>query len=651
MSNRAFFSSTLSDFLNLSAEEIIGRIAKHHTQSIEHTQTFAWTEQVNALKELEQLNNTDGHIYFEFLIPRMGKRADVILVHRGVIFVLEFKVGSADFYQADIRQCHGYALDLKNFHKGSHNKHIVPVLVSTKAKSNKALCQYDNDQVANPLESNGSNLARLIEDTASLTNAASFDAYEWEKSGYLPTPTIIEAAQALYGNHKVEDISKSEAGNKNLSVTSEQLLDLIHQARLNKKKVICFVTGVPGAGKTLVGLNIANQHSNTEDNEYSVFLSGNGPLVTVLQEALAIDKSKRESTTKAEARRQTSQFIQNIHRFRDEALDGSVPPEKVAIFDEAQRAWNAQQASKFMQSKRNQPHFNKSEPEFLIEVMDRHKDWAFIIALIGGGQEINTGEAGLAGWLDALKNQFSYWDVYCSDKLLSGEYVSEGINLDNICEINKLKSLHLSTSMRSFRAEALSSFVHHVVAGDATNALAISKTLRGNFPLFITRDLKSAKQWVRHKSRANESKGILASSNGIRLKAEGIFVKNRFDPVAWFLNGHDDIRACHFLEEVATEFDVQGLELDWCLVAWDADYRHNGKRFEHWKFKGTKWQRRRSEEDKKYLENAYRVLLTRARQGMVVFIPKGSEDDCTRLQEFYDETYSYLVSCGFQTII
>ncbi|MBV7299035.1 DUF2075 domain-containing protein [Enterovibrio paralichthyis] len=650
MSNRAFYSSTLEGFLNTPAEHIIGEIAKHHTQRLEHSQTYAWEAQINVLQCLKGLEDKSGQIYFEFLIPRMGKRADVVFLYHGIVFVLEFKIGSSRFHSSDIRQAHGYALDLKNFHKGSHNKHIVPLLVATNAEGfDQALC-YEDDLVASPLLSNGNNLCELIESVAQQTNATFLEVNEWAASGYLPTPTIIEAAQALYADHAVQDIARNEADTQNLGVTSKQLLELIHQARVEKKKLICFVTGVPGAGKTLVGLNIANTHSNPKDNEYSVFLSGNGPLVTVLQEALAIDKSSRQSITKAAARRETSQFIQNIHRFRDEALNGSTPPEKVAIFDEAQRAWDATQASAFMQRKRNQPNFNKSEPEFLIEVMDRHRDWAVIVALIGGGQEINTGEAGLAGWLDALEKQFSHWNVYCSEQLLTGEYVSDGVDRKRLNKVKQLASLHLATSMRSFRAEKLSSFVHNVIAGESHKAQALASQLHAQYPLFVTRDLSAAKSWLKAKSRANESIGLLASSNGIRLKAEGIFVKNKFDPAAWFLNDHDDIRSCHFLEDVATEFDVQGLELDWCLIGWDADYRRHGESFEHWKFKGTKWQKRRSEEDKRYLENAYRVLLTRARQGMIVFIPNGDDSDSTRPRRFYDGTYSYLINCGFKAL-
>ncbi|SON52342.1 DUF2075 domain-containing protein [Vibrio tapetis] len=654
MSNRAFYHASLDSFLKQSIPSIVGTTTQHHTQDLKFQQTSAWTTQVQILQEaLSDLKSSNSKIYFEFLIPRMGKRADVILVHSGIVFVIEFKAGESKFHSADSQQTHGYALDMKNFHKGSHDKLIVPILVATKATvtgSDHAL-SLASDNVATPVLTNAESLKNVITHLSVKYQQSSFDADGWANSGYMPTPTIVEAAQALYADHDVNDIARNEADTQNLGITSAQLLELIHESRTQKKKTICFVTGVPGAGKTLVGLNIANTHSNPKDNEYSVFLSGNGPLVTVLQEALAIDKSSREKVTKAHARRETSSFIQNIHRFRDECLDGSIPPEKVAIFDEAQRAWNAEQASKFMQTKRNKPDFNQSEPEFLIEVMDRHEDWAVIISLIGGGQEINTGEAGLAGWLDALSDRFDDWHVYCSDQLLTGDYVSDGVTASSLQHSTILPSLHLATSMRSFRAEKLSSFVHHVIANNREKASRIAQTLDGVYPLKITRNLEQAKNWLKQQSRATESRGVLASSNGIRLKAEGIFVKNRFNPEYWYLSPQSDIRSSHFLEDVATEFDVQGLELDWCLVGWDGDYRHNGINFQHWKFKGTNWQKRHKEEELRYLENAYRVLLTRARQGMVLFVPHGCDSDDTRPPSFYDHTYQYLLDCGFSELI
>lgn len=651
MTQRAFYLASFKDFLSDEPDAIIGQISRFHTQHLLHTQTRAWCTEIEVFKRsLAESVELEGHIFIEFMIPRMGRRADVVIIFKGIVFVVEFKVGAKVFTAADMRQTHGYALDLKNFHRGSHDKYLVPLLVATKAMSQSKNPEFADDNVASTLCISPSELFSRMRQIAERLNQPTFDPNLWADSGYLPTPTIIEAAQALYAQHKVEDIARSEADTQNLGQTSQQLLQLIHDARINKRKIICFVTGVPGAGKTLVGLNIASIHANREENEYSVFLSGNGPLVTVLQEALARDRSSRTGDSISATRKETESFIQNIHRFRDEYLNGGVPPEKVAIFDEAQRAWDKEQASDFMRRKRGIVDFDKSEPEFLIEVMDRRQDWAFIIALVGGGQEINKGEAGLAGWLDALKDRFLDWDVYFSTALLSGEYVSMGVDLNSVSRANILPNLHLATSMRSFRAEKLSSFVHYFVSGQCGLAVSLYKEIEHVYPIKVTRDIAKAKAWVNLHKRANESMGLLASSNGIRLKAEGIFVKNKIDPAKWFLSGADDIRSAEFLEDVATEFDVQGLELDWCVVAWDADYRFNAQAFEHWQFVGTKWQKRSQLVRQKYLENAYRVLLTRARQGMVIFVPKGDKSDETRDPNFYDHTYKYLIDCGIGVI-
>ena len=488
---------------------------------------------------------------------------------------------------------------------------------------------------------------------AAINEPESVVVEDWLTSKYKPTPNIIEAAQALYSNHDVQDIARNDAGAKNLRLTSTRIQEIVHESRLGKRKAICFVTGVPGAGKTLVGLNVATSNTISSQDEHAVFLSGNGPLVEVLREALARDQvSRKAAPSMAEASRRVAQIIQNIHHFRDEYLEHSAtpPPESVVIFDEAQRAWDLHSASKFMSQKRGQTDFNQSEPEFLISVMDRHQNWCVIVALIGGGQEINTGEAGLNGWTETLARRFKDWDVYYSDKLTQPEYAGEEVNFDVLPNARAEPCLHLATSMRSFKAEKLSHMVHYVIHNDAAKALALYQQFKHKFPIKITRDFHQAKVWISAQTHGTETKGLIASSGGIRFKPDGIFVKNRLAAADWFLNDADDVRSCHFLEDVATEFDIQGLELDWCLVGWDADYRFGAGQFEHWKFTGTTWKRRHQEEQKRFLENAYRVLLTRARQGMVIFIPCGSGNDATRSSDFYDGTFSYLVSCGIDVI-
>ena len=651
--SRAYFDETISAFLKTPNEAIIGILALRHGQYLVHQQTGAWQIQFDLLKEELKDFSCHGHVFFEFVIPRMGRRADCILVIDGIIFVLEFKIGASQFTYADREQTSGYALDLKHFHLGSHDKLIIPILIASNADYNSYEWKLSSESVANTACLAPTDLCLFIKNSIKRYPQPNIDAITWANAKYMPTPTIIEAAQALYAKHKVEDISRSEAGGKNIEVTSKELEKLIHQAREQKKKIICFVTGVPGAGKTLVGLNIANQHSNKEDQEHAVFLSGNGPLVAVLQEALARDKcqSSNPKLPIGEARRETKSFIQNIHRFRDDSLEClDSPAEHVVIFDEAQRAWNKVETARFMKQKRGQTNFEMSEPEFLISVMDRHQGWAVVIALIGGGQEINRGEAGISEWFNAVKYNYPHWSAYCSPNLLDGEYVSDEIQAESLSDFQPVNSLHLATSMRSFRAEKLSDFVHHLIDGNANAAKKLFLKFSDQFPIVLTRDLQTAKQWIKTKTIANRRSGLLASASGIRLKAEGIFVKNRIEPENWFLAASDDIRSSNYLEDTATEFDVQGLELDWTLLAWDADLRFINGKFEHWNFSGAKWEKRQKIEKQRHLENAYRVLLTRAREGMIIFIPQGDEKDKTRDPHFYQGIADYLMACGIGEI-
>jgi DUF2075 family protein len=663
MSRRALYGADVSAFLLQTPDSIAGQLSLQLGQHATQEQKSAWIEQAKILHEV-LVDFTDGYILFEVLIPRMGRRVDVVLIVKNILFVLEFKIGAKAYFPADMRQAHGYALDLHHFHEGSHNKIIVPILIATQASA-KALPNISatitgtaqQDGVHAPLRANRNNLNELLHHCLqAISQAPVIDLPHWLQSSYKPTPTIIEAAQALYANHDVSDIARNDA-HENLHITSYALQDIIHQARLHQRKTICFVTGVPGAGKTLIGLNIAT-NINADAEEQAVFLSGNDPLVNVLTEALARDAVARGSAnSKAAELRSAETKIQNIHKFRDEYIkDKSAPPERVVIFDEAQRAWDAENTSKFMSTKRGQSGFSQSEPEFLISVMDRHSDWCVIVALIGGGQEINTGEAGLQGWVDALAKQFADWDVHYSDKLTQIEYACRDLSFTAIADATAQASLHLATSMRSFRAEKLSHMVHYLIHNQPDEARACYQEFKHKFSIKITRDLATAKAWIKTQARANETKGMIASSGAIRLKPEGIFVKNRLTAAYWFLNPQDDIRSCHFLEDVATEFDIQGLELDWCLIGWDADYRYQKTddkqdgQFEHWKFTGTSWKRRQQEEQQRYLENAYRVLLTRARQGMVIFVPQGDAEDATRLPEYIDKTFDYLVRCGIDVL-
>ena len=646
----AYYSASMAEFKNDKDDNIIGILALAHNHALEHQQKYAWLEQVKILKH-QLIDIEDGHIFFELFIPRMGKRADCVLLTKGIIFVLEFKVGSSTFDSYAIDQTHDYALDLKNFHSGSHELPIVPILIATNAPATSRAenCIWAADNVANPILVGKSDLQRVLITTLKTHAFPTINVNTWATAGYKPTPTIIEAAQALYQNHSVQDISRSDAGAKNLQTTANRINAIIDDAKAKKIKSICFITGVPGAGKTLAGLNIATKHAETHEDEHAVFLSGNGPLVDVLREALARDEVERTRCKKNVSDQNVSAFIQNIHHFRDEYLsDPKAPYEKIVVFDEAQRAWTQEQASKFMHNKKGIAGFNQSEPEFLISVMDRHDDWCTIVCLIGGGQEINTGEAGIAEWLNALKNKFPHWNIHASNVLKDHHYTisSDAVALLQNPAIQKHQDLHLSVSMRSFRAEQLSSFIGSVLDGNSHEATQQFKSLGDNYPIWVTRDLSSARAWLKKVSRGTERYGLVASSGAHRLRAEGIHIKAEITPAAWFLNNKHDVRSSYYMEEVATEFDVQGLELDWVGMCWDANLRFKSGAWESYDFRGNKWLQIKADQRKLYLLNAYRVLLTRARQGMVIFVPKGSLDDPTRSPEFYDETYQFLLECG-----
>lgn len=657
--NRAYFSNSISNFLDSSVNEIIGTLSSASEYPIELTQLKAWEDEIKILKDI--LPTYNGSIYFEYAIPRMGKRIDVLIIIQSVIFILEFKVGEKEFHSYSIDQVWDYALDLKNFHETSHDKLIAPILIATLAKGPYSTIAItpQNDQLLIPIQCNSESLLNTIQSVLDFCqDDKSIDIQNWEKGRYHPTPTIIEAAMALYNNHSVANISRSDASAINLSQTSEAVSEIIRYSKGNSEKAICFVTGVPGAGKTLVGLNIATTHINKEDELYSVFLSGNGPLVAILQEALARDKVKRaqdkgEKIKKSTARSDVKAFIQIVHHFRDEGLkDGSPPIEHVALFDEAQRAWTLEQTAKFMREKKGRPDFEMSEPEFLISCLDRHPDWAVVVCLVGGGQEINTGEAGISEWIEALERSFPDWKIYISNRLTDSEYNAENIlqKIKHRPNVDYSESLHLAVSMRSFRAENVSLLVKQILDLDDVNARNTLQELKDKYPIVITRNLTKAKQWLKAKARGTERYGIVVSSQAQRLKPYAIDVKSPIDPIHWFLDDKEDVRSSYYLEDVATEFHVQGLELDWACVAWDGDFRYSASGWEQYSFVGSKWNHIHKAERKLYLKNAYRVLLTRARQGMVIVVPSGDIEDPTRNPEYYNSTFNYLKEIGFDVI-
>ncbi|MFC4726905.1 DUF2075 domain-containing protein [Coralloluteibacterium thermophilus] len=650
------YGASLDDFLAADRHSVLGHLTSASDFAVDETQTRAWREQIDLLKGVLAETSGPGAIYFEYAIPRLGKRIDVILILGHVLYVLEFKVGERTYTAGALDQVWDYALDLKNFHEQSHILPVVPVLIATAASAvmdAQPLISH-HDRLLHPIKASAATLADALRQGAAFFDGPLIDWRAWQAGRYLPTPTIVEAAAALYAGHAVEDISRSDAGAQNLALTANRVSAIIEDARQQGRKVICFVTGVPGAGKTLVGLDIANRHTSKDDALYSVFLSGNGPLVRVLVEALARDKVRRaaergERERIGEARSAVKQFIQAIHHFRDDGLVDDKPPvEHVALFDEAQRAWDHAKTADFMRKKRGQPEFAASEPEFLISCMDRHDDWAVIVCLVGSGQEINTGEAGISAWLDAVHTRFPHWHVYLSPQLASIEHraVAQLDALTQRAQVTQEVSLHLATSVRSFRSERVSEFVNRLLALEHAEAAEALRDVLPNFPIRLTRDLNAAKRWLREQARGSERYGIVVSSQAQRLKPHAIDVRATIDPIHWFLHGKEDVRSSYYLEDVATEFQVQGLELDWTCVVWDGDLRVGRDGWEYYGFVGDKWQRVLKEERRRYLLNAYRVLLTRARQGMVVVVPEGDAEDPTRAAGFYDPAYRLLARTG-----
>lgn len=708
--SRCLYNSSFTDFLNTDDNTIFGVLCdRYHGEAITTTRE-AWKSEISIMKDiLVRFANKDGQIIFEYDIPRLGKRVDVVLLFEGIVFCVEFKVGESRILESDIDQVLDYALDLKNFHKFSEDRIIAPILVATNYRNSSTNIQmsvYD-DRVVNPLVSGKAGVSHLISEVLRcFPNETSVNP-NWIISPYAPTPTIIEAAKTLYENHSVENITRHEADKVSTDKTIEYILDVIQRSKLNQEKSICFVTGVPGAGKTLVGLDVAIKQTyqgqnEPVKNEGAVYLSGNGPLVAVLTEALAQDnhkkcKAKGEKKKMTDSRREVAKSIQMIHRYRDNMLAKIKNPvengileidptkavkmesagfgevEHVAIFDEAQRSWTHKRLADYLKrggtygNKLKVPNFPLSEAAFLIWSLDQREDWATIICLVGGGQEINTGEAGISEWIKALNEQFPHWNVYISPKLTEPEYAEGKVNelLKNNCNVTYSESLHLGVSLRSYRAEKLSAFVHALLSFDE-NASALYNEIKDKYPIVLTRDMAKARKWLHDKVRGTERTGVLVTKESARFKPLAIHILPSGDEnaVHWFLDDKSDVRSSNYLEDAATEIQVQGLELDYTCLLWDADMRYENGEWRFYRFNGqTKWVEQTGgteskQELMKYMLNAYRVLLTRARAGMVICVPEGNPnknvsgfwEDSTRLPEYYDGTYQYLKSLGIEEI-
>ena len=684
---RYYYSDSITDFLSRSTNEIVGDLTLASQHDINDETAQSWVEEIDTLREALEAYSGRGSLYFEYNIPRMGRRADVIVLIDGIVFVVEYKTAEQRFTREAMVQVWDYALDLKNFQEGCLDRILIPILVAPKEKDSHChlTLKHFEDMVYEPLMVNRKKLPKMfgaVLEGVVYKDKPTLSDDQWAKSGYSPTPTIIEAAIALYEENTVEEITKHGG---DIDKASEELCHIIDHCREKKRKAICFITGVPGAGKTLIGLNTAIDQFNR--GEKAVYLSGNFPLVEVLQEALTRDyvrrdkirakAEKRKACTKAEAKSKVKAFIQMIHHYRDLYLEGTevkdgkivpiegyfqshtdkayIPVEHVAIFDEAQRAWTQAELKRFMREKKGIKDFPYSEPEYLISCMDRQTDWGLVVCLVGNGQAINKGEAGLKEWIESVHRSYPSWDVYMSDYLVTSNDVSK----EDLALIHKQliakEELHLTMSMRSFRSEKVSLFVNQLLDLQKEEATATLCELE-KYPIVLTRSLDTAKQWLRSHARGSERFGLLASSKAERLKAIGINVRYQPDFVHWFLEDDSDIRSSNCLEDTLTEFKVQGLEIDWACVTWDADLRlsKDGMSWQHFQLRsGTQWQKINKEINKEYQINAYRVLLTRARQGMVIVVPNGDNSvppDETRKPEWYDGIYNYLKAIGLKEI-
>ena len=688
----AYYRATLKEWINTPANSILGEI--EHQASLQGfvtsftSQTQAWVFQIELLKEAASTwlqtrpDRASWALLIEYPIPRRQRRIDVVLLAAGAIFCIEFKTDLHTkrknqlqpkrdaLLRGGMRQVEDYALDLRDFHSASRIAPIFPILALPHAENNDEVLEIQRPaHVATTVKLNQLGLVQYVEQVAQCLGDTEpvIDAEAWDNASYHPVPTIIEAAEVLYGDHDVREIAHSAAGPANLAATSERLLELVNRAKMNHEKIVCFVTGIPGAGKTLAGLNLAHSPElRAAGLPPSVFLTGNGTLVKVVAEALARDKTKAGGI--ANARRTVTTFIQNVHSYIRFALrSNGAQPEKVVVFDEAQRAWNVDQIVKKFSALRgrsfdvlDQQYDVFSEAQQMLLVMDRHPDWAVLVALIGGGQEINDGESGLEEWGLALQHSATNWKIAASPVILPGGDGIAGQHLfpaaiPETLEVMSELSLHLNVCIRSLRADSLSQWVDAILKGDGAHARDLIPTC-ADYPITLTRCLATARQWLRENCRGERRCGLLASAGALRLRAEGIevtqsFRANKKQYENWFLSPIDDIRSSNQLEIAATQYECQGLEIDWAGLCWGEDLLRLPS--DEWCYtinKGGSRNAVRDEDKKRYLLNCYRVLLTRARSGMVLFIPKTEIDDKTRPGALYDATANFLINCGVQSL-
>lgn len=653
---RSFFSGTVSDFLTAEPAQIIGRmtarLAALH-RSAERTQIEAWTRQIDLLSSAfrEIGSRANGWtVLFETPLLRLGRRLDVVVLAPGVVMVIEFKVNAGSYRSADMAQTEFYALSLRDFHAASQERIIVPILCADLAKESRLTTGPLLEGVSQTLLVNAATLASAMEAAAALKGGATtpISAEDFDSSPYRPTPTIIEAARALYSGHSVSDLSRGDAAAEELERSAQRLVEIVLEAKEQQKRVICFVSGTPGAGKTLLGLNLALKSRVAGDGlPPSSLLSGNPPLVHVLVEALAQDAHENRGLKKPDARREAGSAVQGLLGFLREHGDGPPPPEHVLVFDEAQRAWDAEVGQKLLGRPR-------SEPALFLDIMSR-SPWACLICLIGPGQEINRGEGGLPLWGEALLEASANgrgWRVFAAPQAIGGGADVGASGLFGASpasvEVQTEPLLHLSNSIRSYRSPLQVRWVSALLNGELALAAQIA-TEMAEPPARISRDLEQVKAWLKKRRRGGRSAGLIASSGAVRLIADGLPPaprSNELDAIAhWFLKPYQDYRSAGALETPMSEFGCQGLELDYVGLCWGGDLIWR----DGWMprtMAAPNWREVSKTERRQYRLNGYRVLLTRARAGVVIFVPRGDPEDDTRRPGQFDAIAHALEAAG-----
>ncbi len=602
-------------------------------------------------------------VLLEYPLYRLRRRIDLVILAGGTIVVVECKVGAEEFNSEDLRQVEEYALDLRDFHAASNDRTIIPVLWSTDAaRLHRVSVQMSPERISGPIAAiarvGGEGLTTMLAELVEPLTTRQLIADEWDHSDYRPVPNAIEAATSIFAGHDVRSIANADADN--LRLASSRILTLIGKARSERKRYLILLTGVPGSGKTLAGLDVVHSAIATgiEHQGDIVYLSGNTPLVVVLREALARDKQVKNlkaghRTSIGEVRRQVRTRIQHINDFLRESLHGpssSPPHEHVIVFDEAQRAWDEKQGfEKFERS--------ASEPSLILELMSRHLDWCVCICLLGSGQEINSGEDGVRGWGDALRKMEPHrrrdWSVF-GPACTFEKTIPESVTLGEIppeVRTQTETALQLSVPQRSFRSPSLSIWVEQVLAGDWQIARETASRL-GAYPIALTRSLPDARAWLKKIGKGERRYGLLASSGARRLRAEGLgailHASAGVEIAQWYLNPRGDIRSSYALEVPANEYTCQGLELDFTCLCWGGDLTWNTQSAS-WAFarlSGNQWQSARVESARRFLLNSYRVLFTRAREGFILWVPEGDPTEHTRPPAPMDRTAEFLERCG-----